>query len=125
MLLVEQKLLTISDHLGSHLGFCGFRVVQSSFFCVVFCRSIFVRLPFWPLYCLSFDLRLQITPLVSSNLLIESADTCTLNTYNVFIYFYKVCNYYYFIYFYYSNNYCGGCNAMWYCNGKLVDCFQK
>jgi hypothetical protein len=35
----------------------------------VFCRLLFVLLVFfaWPLYCLSFDLRLLITPLVSSN----------------------------------------------------------
>jgi hypothetical protein len=35
----------------------------------MFCRSLFVRLCFffWPLCCLSFDLRILITPLVSSN----------------------------------------------------------
>jgi len=48
--------------------------------CVVFCRSLFVRLSFvflaivlsvlffWPLCCLSFfDIRILISPLVSSN----------------------------------------------------------
>jgi hypothetical protein len=37
--------------------------------CVVFCRSLYVHLTFfvWPLCCLSFDLRILITPLVSSN----------------------------------------------------------
>ena len=36
---------------------------------VMFCRSLFVLLSFffWPLCCLSFDLRILITPLVSSN----------------------------------------------------------
>ena len=39
-------------------------------FCVVFNRSLFVLLYFffWSLYYLSFDLRLVITPLVSSNI---------------------------------------------------------
>ena len=40
------------------------------FFYVVLCRSFFVPLSFffWPLHCLSFDLRLLIIPVVSSNL---------------------------------------------------------
>ena len=40
-------------------GFCGVRVPKSLVFCVVFCRSLFVLLSF-------FDLRILITPLVSS-----------------------------------------------------------
>jgi hypothetical protein len=39
-------------------------------FCVVFCRSLFVRLSFflWPLCCLFFiDLQVLTTPLVSRN----------------------------------------------------------
>jgi hypothetical protein len=40
-------------------GFCGVRVARSLVFCVVFCRSLFVLLSF-------FDLRILITPLVSS-----------------------------------------------------------
>ena len=43
-------------------------------FYVMFCRSLFVLLPFlfWPLYCLSFlDLWLLFTLLVSSNVLTE------------------------------------------------------
>jgi hypothetical protein len=44
-------------------GFYGIPVAQSLVFCVVFCISLFV----WTLCCLSFDLRLPITPLVSSN----------------------------------------------------------
>jgi len=40
------------------------KLISSS---VIFCRSLFVLLYFffWPLCCLSFDLRILITPLVS------------------------------------------------------------
>ena len=57
------------------------RIVRSLFFCVVFCRSLFVLFlfghcivcsSFWPLYCLFFDLRLLIIPLVSSNFSYQS-----------------------------------------------------
>ena len=41
----------------------SFRRTCSIFSCVMFCRSLFV-LFIWTLYCLSFDLRLLITPLV-------------------------------------------------------------
>ena len=49
--------------------FRGVRVARSLVFCVMFCGSLFVPLSvfFWPLSCLSFDLRLLITSLVSSN----------------------------------------------------------
>ena len=49
--------------------FSGTRVAQSSDFCVVFCRSLFVFLSFlpWPLSCLFFDLLPLITLFVSSN----------------------------------------------------------
>ena len=49
--------------------FSGVRVARSLVFCVMFRRSLFVRLSFyiWTLCCLSFDIRLLITPLVSSN----------------------------------------------------------
>jgi hypothetical protein len=48
--------------------FSGLRVAPSFVFCVVFCRLLFVLLSFffWPLYCLSFDLRLLGTPLIYS-----------------------------------------------------------
>ena len=48
--------------------FWWIRVAQSLVYCVVLCRSLFVQLPFsvWPFYCLSFDLQLPITPLISS-----------------------------------------------------------
>jgi hypothetical protein len=46
------------------------RVIRSLVLCVMFCRSLFVLLYFfiWPLCCLFFfDIRILITPLVSSN----------------------------------------------------------
>jgi len=51
-------------------------VAQSLVFCVVLCRSLFVLLSFffWPLNCLSLDLRLLITPLVSSSLSYNTQD---------------------------------------------------
>jgi hypothetical protein len=48
----------------------GVRVTRSLVLCVMFCRSLFVRLSgfFWSLCCLTFfDLWLLITPLVSLN----------------------------------------------------------
>ena len=47
--------------------FSGVRVTRSLVLCV--CRSLFVLLSFffWPLCCLFFDIRILITPLVSSN----------------------------------------------------------
>jgi hypothetical protein len=69
MSLVKQELLTLPEL----SGFSGVRLVQSLVFCVVFCTSLFVFLSrfFYPLYCLSFDLRLLVTPLVSSNFFIK------------------------------------------------------
>jgi hypothetical protein len=58
MPLVEQKLLTIPEHLCSPLVFSGFRVARSLFFCVLFCRSLFVL--FLSLCCLSFALRVLV-----------------------------------------------------------------
>jgi len=51
-------------------GFSGVRAAKFLVFCVVFRRSLFVLSPFYfgKLYCLSFDLRLLIIHLVSSNL---------------------------------------------------------
>ena len=43
--LVEQKLPTIPEHLCSPLVFSEFRVARSLFFCVLFCRSLFVLFP--------------------------------------------------------------------------------
>ena len=45
--------------------FSGVQFTRISVFCVVFCRSFIVS--FWPLECMSFNLRLLITPLGSLN----------------------------------------------------------
>jgi hypothetical protein len=60
--LVEQELLTLMEHMSSPTVCSGVRVDWSLVFCVVFCRSLFVLLSFffWPLCCLSFDLRIMI-----------------------------------------------------------------
>ena len=68
VLLVEQELITLPEHLRSLPVIGGVRVARSLIFCVVFCRSLFVLLSllFCPLCCLSFyDLQILITPLVS------------------------------------------------------------
>jgi hypothetical protein len=70
MLLVEQELPTLPEHMSLPPVFSAVRVARSFVFCVVFCRLWFVLLFFfyWPLCCLPFfDLRLLITPLVSLN----------------------------------------------------------
>jgi hypothetical protein len=54
--------------------FSGVRVAQSSVFCVVFYRSLFVLLSFsiWPLHCQYFcEWRLLVTPVVSSKLSVQ------------------------------------------------------
>jgi len=62
---VEQEPLALPGHMSSLPVFSGVRVARSLVFCVMFCRSSFV------LFLLTivsfFDLRLLITPLVSSN----------------------------------------------------------
>ena len=48
----------------------GIRAAQSSVFCVVFCRPLFIILSFfaWPLHCMPFfDIWLPITLLASTN----------------------------------------------------------
>ena len=69
--LVELELLTLPEHLSSPPVFSGVRVTRSLVLCVCFvCRSLFVLLYFfiWPLCCLFFfDIRILITPLISSN----------------------------------------------------------
>jgi hypothetical protein len=67
--LVDQELFTLSEHLSSHPLLSG--VARSFVSCVVFCRSLFVL--FLLVIVVSFlrfttsDLRLLISPLVSSN----------------------------------------------------------
>ena len=68
--LVWQELLTIFKHLRSSPIFSGVRVTWSLVFYAMSCRSLFVMSSFifWSLCCFSFfDLRILITPLVSSN----------------------------------------------------------
>jgi len=58
------------EHLSSPPIFRAASVTRSLVLCVMFCRSLFVLLffYFWSLCCPSFfDLRIMITPLVSSN----------------------------------------------------------
>jgi hypothetical protein len=73
--LVEQELLTLPEHLSSSLVFSGVRVTRSLvlYVCFVFLLHFF----FWPLCCLFFfDIRILITPLVSSN-------SSYVHTYNI------------------------------------------
>ena len=68
--LMEQDLRTIPEPMCSSLVFCCVLVARSLFFCAMFCRSLFVLLSSfcWPLCCLFFfDLRILITPLISSH----------------------------------------------------------
>jgi len=67
VLLVEQELFTLQEHLSSppifYWGSCYYYVYM-------FCRWLLVLLYFyfWPLWCLFFfDIRILIIPLVSSN----------------------------------------------------------
>jgi len=60
---VEQKLLTVPEHLSSTPVFSRVHVTRSLVLYVMFCRSLFVFLSFffWPLCCLFFfDLRILI-----------------------------------------------------------------
>ena len=66
MPLAEQELPTLQEHLSLPPIFSGVRVPRSLVLCVMFCISLFVLLSFfWPLHCLSFNLRILITFLVS------------------------------------------------------------
>jgi len=70
LFLVEQELPTLPEHLNYPRVFSGVRATRSLVLCVMFCRSLFVLFSFffWPLrVCPSKDLRILITPLVSSN----------------------------------------------------------
>jgi hypothetical protein len=64
---IFQELLTLLEHMSSPPFFSGVRVTRSLVLCVCFvdlCLFFF----FWPLCCLFFfDIRILITPLVSSN----------------------------------------------------------
>ena len=78
VLLMEQELLTLPEHLSSSPVFIGVRVNLSLVLCVMFCRLLFdlSSLCMWLLCCLTFfDLRILLTTLVSSN---SSYYACTL-----------------------------------------------
>ena len=63
---VEQEMVTLPEHHSSPPVFSGNRVAQYYVLCVAFCRS-FLSFFLWSLSCMSFDIRLLITPLVSLN----------------------------------------------------------
>jgi hypothetical protein len=68
--LMEQQRPTFPEHLSSSPVLSGVGVIRSLVLCVCFFRSLFVLLYFftWPLCCMFFfDIRILITPLVSSN----------------------------------------------------------
>ena len=65
---MEQELLTLPEHLSSPPVFSGVRVTRSLALYVCFVdRCLSCTFFFLPLCCLYFDLRILITPLVSSN----------------------------------------------------------
>jgi hypothetical protein len=68
-LVEEELLLTLPEHLSSPPDFSGVRVTRSLLLYVCFVDRYlsFLYFFFWPLCCLSFDLRILIIPLVSSN----------------------------------------------------------
>jgi hypothetical protein len=74
--LVEQELLILSEYIPSP------RVSLWNSHCPVLCRSLFVFCPFYSLsvYWLSFNIRLLITPLVSSKLSITETKTNSKRT---------------------------------------------
>jgi hypothetical protein len=86
--LVEQELLIHPEHLRSSPVLSGVRGARSCVICVVFCRSLFVPLSFffWPLCCLSFALRILITPFCYFNLFLRSKSKWT-NTFLNFVMF--------------------------------------
>ena len=57
----------LPEHLSSPLDFSWIHVTRSLVWCVCFVDSCVSFCPFWPLCCLFFDLRILITPLVSSS----------------------------------------------------------
>jgi len=76
---MEQELLTLPDHLSSPPVFNRVRVTPSWVLCVILCRLFF---SFWPLCSLSFfDLRILISPLVSSNISFTVVSVRNIYTY--------------------------------------------
>ena len=70
MPLVEQELPTLPEHFSSPKVFSVVHVTQSLVVCVYFVDSLLILLYFffWSLCCqFFFDIRILITPLISSN----------------------------------------------------------
>jgi hypothetical protein len=65
--LVKQELLTLPEHMSSPPVFSGVSCYSIFSFMCMLCWSLFVFLNFWSLCFLFFDLRILITPLISSN----------------------------------------------------------
>jgi hypothetical protein len=67
--LVKQKLPTLPGYMGSPPVFSGVRGTRSLviYICFVDCCLSFCTFFFWPLCSLFLDIRITITPLVSSN----------------------------------------------------------
>ena len=83
--LVEQKLLTLPEHMSSLRFLVGFVLLDLLFICM-FCRSLFVLFYFffWPLCCLFFfDIWILITPLVSSNSSCDTDISCKCQFVNI------------------------------------------
>ena len=69
VLLEEWELFILPEYMISSPVFSGVRVTRSLDLCVCFIdRCLSWCSFFWPLYCLSFDLGILITPLVSPSL---------------------------------------------------------
>jgi hypothetical protein len=75
--LVEYELPNITVHPSTLPVLSEICIVRSLAFGVVFCGSLFILLSlFCPFCCLSFDLRILITPLVPSNSYLTIYDEC-------------------------------------------------
>ena len=95
VLLVEQELLILPEHLTSSQVFSGVRVIESLVLCVCFVDRClpFWSFFFWPLCCLFFfDLRNRITPY----------SDYPFGIFNRFllVYFWSSCSHFTFQYFY-------------------------
>ena len=106
--LVEQELITLTEHMSSPLVVSVIRVVRYLFYCVVFCKLLFVIL--W-LFCLSISyLRLviypfgifKLEPTSIDFLLVKECIYCMI-AYRIYIYIYHIRSYYSCIFKYCTN----------------------
>ena len=88
---MKQELPTLSEHVSSPSGFCGFRVAQYWIFCVLFPQSLFL---FWLRFCLvacfCFVLVLLLLSLPKQRL--ETYCFCSVSYY--YYYYYYSCSCY-------------------------------